>query len=101
MTKSILSLSTLTCAGLLITACASSSIDDKYASDDCKTLSALMIDRNMNTASNAENPADAINGRTAKDQITAPWGRGGTNADKLSKERAAIRKAHRRKGCTR
>jgi len=85
---------------LLTTACISTATADKYALDDCKSLNAIFKTQDTDSSTNFPSLETGATGETSKDKATWPWGRGGTNADKLSKERAALRKAHRRKGCT-
>lgn len=78
-------------------------LSGKFATDDCKFLGGLFKDQNLNNA-----PAGAaLDGDGGSNSISAsekpkgkfrwPWDK--THEAKLSKDRAALRKAHKQKGC--
>lgn len=103
MTKSLrLVLILSTC---FVASCASHDFENSYdaeaayAADDCKSLTGLFKDQNLNASASVIDFQNNSATEKSKDKITWPWKKGGTNEDKLSKERAAMRKAHRRKGC--
>jgi len=59
----------------------------------------LFNDQTLNASANVSNLDGNLKAETSKDKFTWPWGKGGTNEEKLSKERAQMRKAHNQKGC--
>lgn len=97
MTKTLAALLILSTYAL--SACASTEVDEKFAAEDCKSINALFRDQNMNISADVANFDNDYQTEASKDKVTLPWVKGGTNADKISKERAAMRKAHSRKGC--
>ncbi len=58
-----------------------------------------MRDRNLNASVSAEVSSSGSYQENDKDHFTLPWVKGGTNKDKVSKERAALRKAYSQKDC--
>lgn len=95
MTKTLATLLILsTCA---LSACASNKVDEKFAADDCKSINSLFRDQNLSVSAHDARIDTNYATEKSKDKFTLPWS--STNADKVSKERAAMRKAHNRKGC--
>jgi len=97
MTKTILvSLILSTC---FAASCASNNTGEKFAEDDCRTLTTLFKDQSLNSAATGEPFDNNLEPAKSQDKFTWPWGNGERNEDKISKERAAMRKAHSRKTC--
>ena len=95
MTRTLYTLLILcTCA---LSACATNKTDEKFAADDCKSINSLFRDQNLSVSAYDARVDTDYAAEKSKDKFTLPWET--SNADKVSKERAAMRKAHNRKGC--
>ena len=109
MSKSLCAL--LILSTVFLTACASQDTSEyapeqlsgKFAADDCKFLGGLFKDQNLNHSTAGASLdggegglSDSIS-ETSKDKFTWPWDK--TNDAQVSKDRAALRKAHKQKGC--
>ncbi len=79
--------------------CASSDTAERFSEDDCRALTTLFRDQSLNTAAMTDAFDNNLEAAKSPDKFTWPWGKGGRDEDKISKERAAIRKAHSRKTC--
>lgn len=80
--------------------CASNSTAETFAADDCRALRTLFKDQSLNNSTAAAQRFDTnLEPAESQDKFSWPWGNGGRDKDKISKERAAMRKAHNRKTC--
>jgi len=89
----------LVISGGILSGCASNSAADAFAADNCRALTTLFNDQNLNAEANVSGFDTDPTAEKSKDKLTWPWGTGGRDEDKVSKERAALRQAHNRKGC--
>ncbi len=74
----------------------------QYASDHCKFLGGLFKDQSLNNSLaviDFNGGGGGISGpEKSEDQLSWPWDN--SNEAKISRDRAALRKAHKQKGCT-
>ena len=102
MTKSLL-IPLILSTGLL-TACASHKVHERntgqFAGVDCKALNAQFRNYDLNSSVIGKGFAYGVSGaEKSRDVFTLPWGDGGSPKEKISRTRAALRKAHKQQGC--